>query len=104
MIYNKLIFGALPPNPWNFLRAMGASFFFLLAIFGVSSSVPEIASEPRWNGCLVYIHNKTVHPKWAGINEMTTGNPKRMGTQWDQPWLEGWVLHENPKGGGSESS
>ena len=73
-------------------------------IFGLSSSVPEIALEPkRWNGCLG-IHNKPhsttpgfILMKWLlestqgwGLVARGTNHGKRDGTFSPTPWFPGW--------------
>ena len=105
-IYLTYTFGLLPQflahssqNPWNFMRYKSTGTSFAI-IFGLLSSVPEIASEPwRWNGCLV-IHTSPFPPqlglyswcdfwkapKWGG----------ETGCQGYQPWIEGWNFQPPP--------
>ena len=81
---------------WS-IRAMGGS--FVIIIFGLLSSVPEIASEPsRCNGYLV-IHSETLSTtagfmlmRWlleVGVLVARGTNQKRGGTFSPTPWSPG---------------
>ena len=77
---------------WS-IRAMGAS--FVTIIFGLLSSVPEVASEPsRWNGYLV-IHSETLSTT-AGLMLMRWLLEVRgAGCQGNKPG-KGWNFQPHP--------
>ena len=70
------------PKPWNFLsnRSVGAS---LVTVFGLLSSVPGDAPQPRMESMSPCSQGASFHPPLSGFDAVTLETPKARAGFWE---------------------